>query len=398
MRTIRSLDLDGRRALVRVDFNVRLDRGAVADDARIRAALPTLRYALERGASCVLMAHLGRPHGKPDGHLELDPVARRLSELLPERYLRKCDEVVGPRARAMAEDLRPGQLLLLENLRFHRGEEANDEGFAAELAALGDLYVDDAFAACHREHASIVGAPARFAADARGGGLLLEREVDALSSVRDAPEAPFVAVFGGAKVEDKLEAVGALLDGADRVLVGGAMAMTFLAARGRAVGRPKVERDLLDTARGILDRGGDKILLPVDHAVAGDEGEGRRRTIARGDVPSEATALDIGPETIARYEAEIERARTVVWNGPMGKFEDESFRTGTRAVVDALARPGKTTVVGRGETGEAVRLLGKAEAMTHVSTGGGAFLTFLANGTLPGIEALEEARGEDVCC
>lgn len=391
MRSIDSLNLRNKRVLIRVDFNVPLsDEGTVIDDGRIQAALPTIEHALEHDGACVLMSHLGRPRGRREDKLRLAPVAERLAELLPRVKVSSSDEVVGERAQAMARELGSGEILLLENLRFHPGETSNDPEFAAQLASLGELYVNDAFAVCHRKHASVYALAERFSPDQRAGGLLVEREVAALSRIVDSPERPFIAIFGGAKVSDKLEAVDALLGRVDRILIGGAMSYTFLRARGQKVGNSLVEDAQIDAAREMLERGGEKILLPSDHAVVKGAGPGRDRGVATGSIPDGMVALDIGPETVARYQAEIESASTIVWNGPMGKIEDKPFAEGTRAIAEFVAYADATTIVGGGETGEVVRRFKLQSRMTHLSTGGGAFLDYIAHGSLPALEVLRE--------
>lgn len=387
MKRLENLALRDARALVRVDFNVPLDQdGSVVDDTRIRASLPTLHHLCYQNAACILMTHLGRPGGKPTPGLSLKPVVQRLSQLLPEHEVRHCEEVVGPRAREMAESLRGGQVLVLENLRFHPGEKEDDGDFASELAGLGQVYVNDAFAACHRTHASVHAVARRFEPGHRAVGFLVEHELDVLGTLVDSPRRPFIALFGGAKVDDKLKAGRALVDRVDRLLVGGAMAYTFLRARGVDVGASKVENDQLDAARQILDRAGDKLVLPRDHVMAkGDEASDART----GDNLDDAfQGLDIGPETASLFAREIRGASTVVWNGPMGKIEDMRFLAGTRQVAQAMASSSATTIVGGGETGEVVRRLGVQDQLTHVSTGGSAFLDYIAHGTLPALEVL----------
>ncbi|MWJ29128.1 phosphoglycerate kinase [Halomonas sp. ZH2S] len=386
MNTLSDLNLTNSRALVRVDFNVpRDDEGTVLDDSRIRAALPTLRYLLEKNVACVLMSHLGRPGGEPVASLSLASVAEKLSELLPGKRIRHCEEVVGSQAEEMARSLGGGEILLLENLRFHPGEKDNDDQFAKALAGLGDIYVNDAFSACHRKHASVHAIATHFPADKRAVGCLVEQEIEALDKVVDNPQRPLVAVFGGAKVADKLEAIHALIGRAEQILIGGAMAYTFLRAQGVSTGSSKVEEDRLDDAREILEKAGDKLLLPTDHVM----GMGEETRTGR-EITGDWMGMDIGPETASRYAKAIGNAATVVWNGPMGKIEEERYFSGTRHIAEAMAASRAVTVVGGGETGQAVHRVGIENKLTHLSTGGGAFLDYLAHGSLPALNVLKE--------
>ncbi|MFU8816839.1 MAG: phosphoglycerate kinase [Pseudomonadales bacterium] len=390
MLTLDSLDVRNKRVLVRVDFNVPLsDDLEILDDSRIRAALPTIRHVLAHNGSCVLMSHLGRPKGEPDERLRLAPVAERLTELLPDHPVRSCPEVVGDQAREMAQGLAAGAVLLLENLRFRAEEKEGDEAFARELASLGEVYVNDAFAACHRRHASVYAVPRQFAADQRAAGLLVQREVEALTRVVENPKTPLVAIFGGAKVSDKVATVKALAARADRILIGGAMSYTLMKAQDQPVGDSKVEDDQLDTARQILHDAGDRLWLPSDHVVARSQGADPGGRLARDGIAEGWSGFDIGPETIARYRDEIAKAATVVWNGPMGKIEDDDYLEGTRKIAECVAACDATTVVGGGETAEVLRRLGLEDQVTHLSTGGGAFLEFVAHGTLPAFEVLQ---------
>jgi phosphoglycerate kinase len=390
-RTVRDVEVAGRRVLVRVDFNVPLDEhGRVADDRRIRESLPTVRYLLEQGAAVVLMSHLGRPGGRVVEELRMAPVGERLAQLLgrPVRVLPDC---VGPEVEAVVARLQPGEVALLENLRFHPGEEANDPDFAAALARLGDLYVNDAFGTAHRAHASTVGVAAHLPAVA---GLLMEKEIRYLSRLLESPEHPFVAVLGGKKVSDKIGVLRNLLERVDAVLVGGGMAYTFLRSQGYRVGRSLVEEDKVELARELIERArarGVQLWLPEDVVVAERPSpEVPRRVVPAGEIPEGWMGLDIGPRTAERFAGVIQGARLVVWNGPMGVFELEPFAAGTRAVAEAVARCPGTTVVGGGDTAAAVERFGLLERFDHVSTGGGASLEFLEGRELPGIRVLQD--------
>ncbi len=389
--TIEQLDLAGRRVFLRADLNVPLEGSRVTDDTRLRAVLPTIEHALRAGASIVLASHLGRPRGRPAPELSLRPLAGPLEQLIG-RPVPLAPDCVGPEVEAQAKSLRPGQLLLLENLRFHKEEEANDDGFARALAALADCYVNDAFAAAHRAHASIEAITRHLQPAA--AGLLMKRELEALTRILERPERPLVAVLGGAKVSDKVTLVENLLARVDSLVIGGGMAFTFLRALGHEVGRSLVEPDHLDTARRVLDaarRKGTPVVLPVDAIVADGPDSPAGRSVTVREIPAGQMALDIGPLTVERVSAALKDARTIVWNGPLGVFERPAFASGTLAVARAIAASRAFTVVGGGDTVAAVNAAGVAGRIGYISTAGGAFLEFLEGRTLPGVAALTEA-------
>lgn len=388
-RSIRDLDLAGKRVFIRVDFNVPVKEGKVTDDTRVRAAIPTLQLAREKGAKLILASHLGRPKGAPEAKYSLAPVVPVLTELLgaPVTFAPDC---VGADVEALASGLADGDVLLLENLRFHAEEEKNDEAFSKQLAALADVYVNDAFGTAHRAHASTAGMAA-FVAE-KGAGLLMEKELHYLGKALRDPEKPYVAIIGGAKVSDKIDIIETMLKTADAVLIGGAMAYTFLKSRGVEIGKSLVENDKLDLARELEARAketGVKLLLPTDHVVADlSRPELEPTTVAADATPADLAGYDIGPATVAAYAAEIAAAKMIVWNGPMGIFEMPLYANGTFAVARAVADSGATTIVGGGDSVAAINQAGLADKITHVSTGGGASLEFLSGLELPGVTAL----------
>ena len=387
--SIEELPLAGKRLFVRVDFNVPLEGGKVADDTRIRAAIPTLEHALKQGARVVIASHLGRPKGGPEPKYSMEPAAHRLAELMSVEVL-LADDCVGDGPKKVVTDLREGQIACLENLRFHAEEEKNDESFARELAKLCDVYVNDAFGAAHRAHASVAALP-KLVRD-RGAGMLMRAELDALGKLRGDPPRPYVAVLGGAKVSDKIAVLEALLAKVDVLAIGGAMANTFLAAQGKSVGKSLVEEDKLPLARTILAKAEDRkvrVLLPNDVVVAASLDATEGRVVLASEIPADMMALDIGPASVAHFADGFRGARTVFWNGPMGLFEKAAFAGGTNGVAKALAElKGAFTVVGGGDSVAAVQEAGLATSFGHVSTGGGASLELIEGRRLPGVEAL----------
>jgi phosphoglycerate kinase len=398
LKTVDQVDLTGQRVFIRVDFNVPLKTGKVVDDTRIVEALPTIQYVLDRRPRRVILAsHLGRPRGKRNRELTLFPVSKRLSELL-DREVIQADDCVGELVTRQIEAMEEGQVIVLENLRFHREEETNEEGFARALASLADVYVNDAFGAAHRSHASTVGM-VRYVR-VRSAGFLIKKEIDYLEKVILRPERPFVVVLGGAKVSDKIRVIQNLMEKASTFLIGGAMAYTFLRARGGNTGKSKVEEDRSELASALLKESrvrGCEILLPIDHVVAERVSpEARTKIVETADFPEEWVGVDIGPATVRRYSEEIQKARTIVWNGPMGVFEMEPFGRGTCGIAQAIAESGALSIVGGGDSVASVGMMGLTHKMSHISTGGGASLEFLEGKTLPGIDALKQKIGYQV--
>jgi phosphoglycerate kinase len=384
--SIRDLNLKNKRLFIRVEFNVPLAAGGqeITSDKRIKASLPNIQYALEQGAGLVLASHLGRPKGKRNPEMSLKPVAKRLEELLG-RPVKMAPDCIGPEVEAMKPA--PGEILLLENVRFHPEEEKNDPGFSKKLAALCDLYVNDAFGTAHRAHASTVGI-IQFVPQA-AAGLLMDKELEWLTKVTKAPERPCLAILGGAKVSDKIEVIQNLMKFVDKLLIGGAMAYTFLKAQGKPTGKSLVEEDKVALAKELLAGAKDTLVLPVDHVVAAELKEGAENQIVE-TIPDGMMGLDIGPKTVAIYCAEIAKAKTIIWNGPMGVFEKPPFDKGTVAVGKAVAASGAISVVGGGDSEKAVKSAGVADKITHISTGGGASLEFLSGIELPGVAALSD--------
>jgi phosphoglycerate kinase len=386
-KMVTDLDVKGKKVLVRVDFNVPLKDGKVADDTRIKAALPTIEYLLENGAALILCSHLGRPKGEVKPELSLKPVAEYLDDLsdAPVSFAEDC---IGPKAEAAAADLQPGQVLVLENTRFHAGEKKNDPEVAKQLASLADLFVDDAFGTAHRAHASNVGVTEYLSSAA---GFLLEKEIKYLGNTIADPKRPFVAILGGAKVSDKIGVIENLLDKADRILIGGGMANTFFKAQGYDMADSLVEEDAIETAKELLAKAGDKLVLPVDMVIADDfAADAAAKTMDVGDVPAGWRILDIGPKTVAEFDKVIADAGTVVWNGPMGVFEFDAFAKGTFEIAKALAKSDAVSIVGGGDSASAIQKSGLADKITHISTGGGASLEMLEGKALPGLAALDD--------
>ncbi|MBE3556829.1 MAG: phosphoglycerate kinase [Firmicutes bacterium] len=385
-RSVRALDVAHKRVLVRVDFNVPLDNGRVSDDTRIREALPTIQYLIDQGAKTILCSHLGRPKGQVVESMRLTPVARRLTELLG-RPVQMAPDCVGHEVEAAVALMQPGDVYLLENLRFHPEEEQNDPDFARQLAALADIYVNDAFGAAHRAHASTEGVAHLLPAAC---GFLMEKELRYLGEVRDHPQHSFLAIIGGAKVSDKIGVLQRLLEQVDRLLIGGGMANTFLLAQGRAMGASLVETDKVPVAQDLLRQFPQKLVLPSDLVVTQRIEADATFQVVEGNVPEGFAAVDIGEKTQGRFAQEIGVAKTIFWNGPMGVFEKPPFDRGTLAVANAVASSGATSIVGGGDSVSAVQRSGVADKITHISTGGGASLEFMEGRALPGVEALPD--------
>jgi triosephosphate isomerase (TIM) len=389
--SIRDLDLSGKRVFIRVDFNVPVKEGRVGDDTRIQAALPTIRLATEKGAKIILASHLGRPKGKRQDEFSLQPVATRLSEILNRQVYFSAD-CIGDEVRKRAESLQSGEVLLLENLRFHEGETKNDPEFSRKLAGIAEEYVNDAFGTAHRAHASTHGVPQTLGRGA--AGLLMEKELEYLSRVLFQPEKPVVAIFGGAKVSDKIEVIENFLGFADSILLGGGMAYTFFRAQGRSIGKSLLEEDKLDLARQLVDqarRRGVELLLPVDNVIAQKVEAGVQTEVTQtAEVPEGWMGLDIGPRSVALFKDKISTARTIIWNGPLGVFEIDAFANGTLEVARAVAASPALSVIGGGDSISAVKKAGVQDRISHISTGGGASLEFLAGKKLPGVEILTD--------
>jgi phosphoglycerate kinase len=386
-KTIRDIDPKGKRVLVRVDFNVPIKDGKIGDDTRIRAALPTLQYLLEHGAALILCSHLGRPKDAPDPQFSLRPVAGYLGKLLgkPVSFAEDC---IGPKAESAAKALKPGEVVLLENTRFHPGEKKNDPEMARQLASLAEIFVNDAFGSAHRAHASTVGVAKFLPAVA---GFLMEKEIQYLGQAIANPEKPFIAVLGGAKISDKIGVIKNLLTKADAILIGGGMANTFFKAQGYPLGDSLVEDEVLDTARALLEQGKTHLRLPVDVVIADKfDADAKHKTMPMGQIPDGWRILDIGPDTVESFAKVIKGAKTVVWNGPMGVFEFPEFAKGTFGVAKALAESGAVSIVGGGDSVAAIQQSGVVSKITHISTGGGASLEMLEGLTLPGVAALQD--------
>jgi len=388
-KSIKDIDVKGKRALVRVDFNVPMENGQVTDDRRIQAALPTINYLLDHGAGVILMSHLGRPKGERNLKYSMGPVAAKLQELLG-RPVKQLDDCVGPEVEAACQAMQPGEVILLENTRFYKEEEKNEPAFAAKLAALGDVYVNDAFGSAHRAHASTEGVTKTLRPAV--AGFLMEKELEYLGKALADPEQPFLAIMGGAKISDKIAVIENLLSKVDSLLIGGGMANTFFVAQGHNVGKSLVEAEAVDTAKKLLAEHAEKLVLPVDCVVAAEfKADAEAKVAPVDEVPVDWMILDIGPATIAHFSNRLAAAKTVVWNGPMGVFEFPRFAEGTFAIAKALAGlKGATTIIGGGDSAAAAEQSGLADKMSHISTGGGASLEFLEGIELPGVAVLDD--------
>ena len=391
-KSVADIEVKGKRVLMRVDFNVPLEGGRITDDRRIAQALPTIRNVIDRGGKLILMSHLGRPKGGPEAKFSLKPAADRLGELLgkPVQFANDC---IGVEVEAATAALKDGDVLLLENLRFHKEEEKNDPNFAKQLAKAADIYVNDAFGTAHREHASTFGAAQALQGKPRAVGFLIQKELKFLGEAVSNPKRPFVAILGGAKVSDKINVIEQLLSKADTLLIGGAMAYTFFLAQGKEVGKSLVERDKVELAKQLLAKADGKIKLPVDTVISDKMSDDAITQIVEGNIPANLEGFDIGPKTIELYKAEIAKAKTVIWNGPMGVFEKKPFQAGTKAIAIAVAeatgKSGATTIIGGGDSAAAIEIFGLADKVSHVSTGGGASLEFLENGHFSTLDILD---------
>lgn len=391
-KTVRDVDPSGKKVLMRVDFNVPMDADCnITDDARIRAALPTIKYCLDQGASVILMSHLGRPKSGPEDKFRLGPAARRLGELLGKDVIMAPD-CVGPEVEKICADLETGQVVMLENTRFHAEETKNDEGFSKQLAALGDVYVNDAFGSCHRAHCSTEGVT-QFLRPAVAG-FLVEKELEFLGRLMASPERPFIAILGGAKISTKIGVIENLLSQVDALLIGGGMAYTFIKAKGGKIGKSLLEADQVEVAKKAMEaaeKKGVRFILPVDHVTVTELKEGAETEIvAQGEIPDEREAVDAGPKTVGIFADEVRKARTIFWNGPLGVFEIPDFARATNEIARVLAESDATTVIGGGDSAAAVAAAGLADKMTHISTGGGASLEFVEGKELPGVAALDD--------
>ncbi len=391
-KTVADVDVRGKKVLMRVDFNVPIEGGKITDDRRIAQSLPTIKDVVGRGGRLILMSHLGRPKGGPEPKYSLKPVAEKLSQLLA-KPVKFADDCIGPNVEKLANSLKDGEALLLENLRFHKEEEKNDPNFSKQLAKLGDVYVNDAFGTAHREHASTFGAAQALAGKPRVIGQLIQKELKFLGEAVSNPKHPFVAILGGAKVSDKINVIEQLLGKADVLLIGGAMAYTFFLAQGKEVGKSLVERDKVELARQLLAKAGGKIRLPVDNVISDQMTDDAQTKVVEGNIPADMEGYDIGPKTRELYKAEIAKAKTIVWNGPMGVFEKKPFAAGTKAVAEAVAqatsRNGAVTVIGGGDSAAAIEQMGLSAKVSHVSTGGGASLEFLEKGHFTTLDILD---------
>jgi len=393
-KTVAQLDVKGKRVLVRVDFNVPLDANLqVTDDRRIRGALPTIKSIIDRGGKAILMSHLGRPKAGPEKKFSLKPAAEALAKLLGKPVALTTD-CIGPEAQKVVAAMKDGDVVLLENTRFHKEEEKNDAAFSAQLASLGDLYVNDAFGTAHRQHGSTFGVPEKIGAGKRVIGFLIEKEIKYLGDALHKPARPFIAILGGAKVSDKIEVIENLLSKADAILIGGAMAYTFFLAQGRKIGKSLCEKDKVDLAKSLLAKAGAKIVLPVDNVISDQMTDDAKTSVTAGDIPDNMEGFDIGPKTAAIYADRIKAAKTIVWNGPMGVFEKKPFINGTKVVAEALAAAtgkGAVTIIGGGDSAAAIEEFGLADKVSHVSTGGGASLEFLEGKGFACLDILDNA-------